>query len=129
MTIGEVIAMVDEIQPNTYDELVKFTWLSELDGKIFNNVVLTHEHDLVDDGEGNMIEPTFTAYTDENEELIAPDEYADLYRHYLMAMIAYANGESERYTNSMVMFNSVYDDFAAWYMRNYKSIIHPLRLF
>lgn len=128
MTIYEVLAMVDEIQPNTYDEKVKMTWLSELDGRVFKDVVLEYEHELVDDGEGNMIEPTFTAYNDENQELIIPDEYADIYRHWLFAQIAYSNGETERYQNSMLMFNSSYQDYTKWYRRNYKSNVYPLKL-
>lgn len=128
MTIYEVLAMVDEIQPNTYDEKVKMTWLSELDGRVFKDVVLEYEHELVDDGEGNMIEPTFTAYDDENQELIIPDEYADIYRHWLFAQIAYSNGETERYQNAMLMFNSSYQDYTKWYRRNHKSKVHPLKL-
>lgn len=128
MTIYEVLAMVDEIQPNTFDEKVKMTWLSELDGRVFNDVVLEYEHELVDDGEGNMIEPTFTAYDDENQELIIPDIYADVYRHWLFAQIAYSNGETERYSNSMLMFNSSYQDYTKWYRRTHKSTVHPFKL-
>ena len=55
MTIGEVLAEVDEINPNTIDDAVKIGWLSKLDGRIFDETILTHEHDLVDDGEGNLV--------------------------------------------------------------------------
>ena len=128
MTIAEVLALVDEIQPNTYDENIKMIWLSELDGKVFNDLVLNYEHELVDDGEGNQVEPTFTAYTSENDELIIPDTYADIYRHFLFSKIAYANGETERYGNSMLMFNSVYDDYSRYYARTHKTYIKPLRI-
>jgi len=131
MTVGEILAMVDEIKPNTFDENLKIAWLSELEGRIFNDIVLTHEHDLVDDGEGNMIEPTFAGYdeTSENEEVIAPDTYADLYRHYLFAQMDYSNGETDRYTNSMIMFNNSYQQFSNWYNSTHKPIQKPLKLF
>ncbi len=131
MTIGDVLAMVDEIQPNTYDEQVKITWLSELDGRVFNDVILQYKHDdlLLEDEEGNKtIEPTFTAYVDDNQELLIPDTYADVYRHYVFAQIAYSNGETERYTNSMMFFNASYQDYTKWYARTHKSVIHPLKL-
>ena len=131
MTISEILALVDDINPNTYDEKIKINWLSELDNKIFTSLVMTCEHVLVDDGEGNLVEPTFTAYTedDEEKELIAPNEFADIYRYYLATQIEYSNGETDRYNNSMLMFNSAYDAFERWYVRNHKSFIKPLRVF
>ena len=39
MTIAEVLAYVDEVKPNTYDENIKIGWLSEVDGKVFNDVI------------------------------------------------------------------------------------------
>lgn len=131
MTVQEILAKVDEIKPNTFDENLKITWLSELEGRIFNDVILTHVHDLVDDGEGNMIEPTFAGFdeTSENEELLAPDTYCDLYRNYVFAQMDFANGETDRYNNSMIMFNKSYNDFCNWYNRTHKPIQKPLKLF
>lgn len=131
MTVEKLLAQVDEVKPNTYDENLKLTWLSELEGRIFDEIILTHKHDLVDDGEGNLIEPTFAGYTEENEdaELLAPDRYCDLYRNYLFAQIDYSNGESDRYTNSMIMFNSSFKDYSNWYNRNHLPIQKPLKLF
>lgn len=130
MTVGEVLALVDEIRPNTFDENLKILWLSELEGRIFNDVILTHEHDLVENEEGELVEPTFTGYdeTSENEELIAPNTYSDLYRNYLFTMMDYSTGETERYTNSMLMFNNSYQQFTDWYNRNHKPIQKPLKL-
>lgn len=34
--------MVDELEPNQYSTTVKLQWLSELDGKIINDVISTH---------------------------------------------------------------------------------------
>ena len=131
MTVGEVLAQADEIRPNTYDENLKITWLSELEGRIFNDIILTHEHDLVEDEEGNLVEPTFSGYdeTSENVEMLAPDIYADLYRNYLFTQIDYSNGETERYTNSMLMFNNSYQQYADWYNRTHKPIQKPLKVF
>lgn len=131
MTISDVLAMVDELKPNSYDENAKITWLSELDGRVFNDVILTHVHDLVDDGEGNMVEPTFTGYdeTSENEELLIPDTYADVYRNWLFAQIDYANGEIDRFNNSMLMYNNSLKEFYDWYNRNNKPLQKPLKVF
>ena len=131
MTINQVLAMVDEINANSYDTKVKIEWLSKLDGRVFNDIILTHEHDLVDDGEGNLIEPTFPGYDDRavDTELLIVDTYSDIYTDYLMAMIAYSNGETERYQNSMIMYNSKYKEYADWYNRTHTPIQKPLKVF
>lgn len=135
MTINQILAMVDEINPNSYDAKVKIDWLSKIDGRVFNDIILTHEHDLVpfDDGteEGTLIEPTFSGYGDVSLDttLLIDDTYSDVYRDYLMGMIAYSNGETERYQNSMIMFNSNYKEYADWYNRTHKPIQKPLMVF
>ncbi len=108
MTISEVLAKVDEIKPNTYDDNIKIGWLSELDGKVFNELVLTHEHE--EDAE-------FTGYTeaDMEKELLIPFPYTDTYTNWLYAMIDYSNGETDRFSNSMVMFNNSYSTYAKYY--------------
>ena len=43
MTTGEIISKVDRLEPNQYDTETKLQWLSQLDGKIISQVILTHE--------------------------------------------------------------------------------------
>lgn len=133
MKIYDVLARVDELKPSQFDDNTKISWLSELDGRIFNTVIMTHVHDLIKktviDEETNeeteeLVEPTFTAYTDEEQELLLDDTYADVYRHWLYAMMDYANGETERYQNSMIMFNSKYQEFCDWYNSTHLPIQH-----
>ena len=124
MRIDEILADVDEIKPNTYDDNVKLRWLSELDGKIFDQIILTHEHEVPEEGE-----LTFEPYQSLSEDLLVPFPYTDLYRHYLFAMIDYSNGETDRYQNSMVMFNASYQEFTNWYNRTHKPISKPLKIF
>ena len=131
MTISELLAEVDEIKPNTREENIKIRWLSELEGKIFNTIYLKHVHDLVEDDDGNEVEPTFEGYTidDEAVELKLPDIYCDVYKNYLFAMIDYSNGETDRYTNSMIMFNTSYQEYANWYNSTHLPIQKPLKVF
>ena len=120
MTIEEVLAEVDEIKPNTFDDNIKIKWISELDGKIFNELILTHEHDS---------EVTFEPYTDMNTELLAEFPYTDIYRHYVFANIDYSNCESDRYQNSMLMFNNAYEEYRKHYNKTHKPIQNILKVF
>ena len=140
MTINQILAMVDEINTNSYDTKIKIDWLSKLDGRVFNDIILSHEHDLVpeegtneedESEEVNLVEPTFSGYDNSSldTELLIDDTYSDVYRDYLMAMIAYSNGETERYQNSMIMFNANYREYANWYNRTHAPIQKPLKVF
>lgn len=54
-------------------------------------------------------------------ELLVPPPHDNIYRTYLGAMIDYANGEYDRYNNSMILFNKQFGSLTAWYARTY----HP----
>lgn len=134
MRISDVLARVDELKPSQFDDNTKIDWLSELDGRIFNTVIMTHVHELikqtvVDEETGEEteveVEPTFKPYSSENEELILDDIFADVYRHWLYAMMDYANGETERYQNSMIMFNSKFQEYKDWYNSTHLPIQYP----
>ena len=47
MTAGEIIAKTDELEPNQYSTELKLGWLSNLDGKIYEAVIKTHEPERV----------------------------------------------------------------------------------
>lgn len=134
MRISDVLARVDELKPSQFDDNTKIDWLSELDGRIFNTVIMTHVHELIkqteiDEETGEEIEvevePTFKPYKTEDEELLLDDIYADVYRHWLYAMMDYANGETERYQNSLIMFNAKYQEFVNYYNSTHLPIQHP----
>ena len=52
-------------------------------------------------------------------ELIISTFHNKLYRSYLIAMIDYANGEYDKYNNTMQMFNRELSEFTEWYARTY----------
>jgi len=53
-------------------------------------------------------------------ELLVNPPHDKLYRSYLTAMIDYANGEYDKYANTMQMFNMEYNEFKRWFMVNYR---------
>lgn len=122
MTINEVITQVDELKPNQISDDIKVRWISVLEGKIIDEIILTHEL-------SEIVE--FNGYTinDMDTELLVPDTYADVYIYYIEAMIDETNNESARYASSMQMFNSAWQDYANYYNRNNKPIGYPLKFF
>lgn len=129
MRADEIIARVDALEPNQYDVPTKLAWLSDLDGKLFAEVILTHEdipagllrRAITDGATGQPVLPPYTAGS---EETIAGPPYGmDLYSYYLMAMIALQNAEASKYNARMISYNAAYQDWANWYNRTHM----PLR--
>ena len=68
--------------------------------------------------------------TDRDTELLVPDTYADLYVQYLMSQVDYYNAEFDRYQNTSMMFNTSYQNFANYWMREHRVLATtPLVLF
>ena len=116
MTIIEAITRVDAIKPNTYSQIDKVKWLSELDGIIKAEIIDTHE------GGENVAFSGYTEYTDLDTKLLVPAPYDEVYIRYLEMQIDYANNEYGKYNNSMVMYNSVYTAFEKYYNREHMPI-------
>lgn len=111
MKIADIIEIVDRQKPNQYEDEDKIHWLSQMDYMVFREVIAAHE-----DGA-----ESFDGYKpgDMSKEVLGGDEFADMYVKWLYAMIDYANQEIDRYTNSMIMFNSLYADFCNAYNRTH----------
>lgn len=117
MTVREAIDIVDGIKPNQYTDEQKMSWLSALDGTINEEIIKTHRENT----DIKTPKLPYTGEKDENNkdiELLAPYPYDDIYKHWLFAQIDYLNSETTKYENSMIMFNSAYMQFWAWYNKN-----------
>ncbi len=114
MTIKELLDAVDQLKPNQYTYAQKIVWLKALDGMIWNKIKLFT-------GELSDREPDPETYTEElmeTTELLLTDPYTEIYTWYVFAMIDVNNGETLRYENDMVMYNTVLNDFLSAYTRD-----------
>lgn len=116
MTIQDVIAETDNLKPNQYDTGSKLRWLSDIEGKIYDDILSVRMGSPVSSC------PKYDLESDFDTDLLAPDTYAQVYVYYLMAMIDYYNAELERYNNSMVMFNMAWDEFARYWYSTHRQI-------
>ena len=109
MTYYDCIRDVDRIEPNAYEVEDKIRWIREIEGQVWTDLFLMQPIGFHVD---NMLE----LY---RQELSIPAPYNKVYRRYLQAMIHYANGEYERYANSMAMFNDAWADLNIWFGQDY----------
>lgn len=113
MTVSEAISLVDRLRPNQFPETIKISWLSKLDGQIFEEIIQTHEGGAAD---------RFTGYgeTSQDEELLVPYPYAeDIYISFLQAQMDRENGETARYNQSISLYNNAFLTFQNWYNRTH----------
>lgn len=113
MTIIEAINRIDSLKPNNYTPEEKIAWLSTLDGIIKTEIIDTHE------GSEAI---TFNGYdtdTPIDTELLVPAPYDDIYIKWLETQIDYTNGDTAKYNNSMIMYNTAYSVFQRHYNRTH----------
>jgi hypothetical protein len=112
MTIKEAIDLTDRLKPNQYGDAEKVSWLSELDGRIWRETILTHERDTTAaDFKG------YAESVDMDTELLIPWPYDTIYRWYLEMMIDDANGETAKYNNSAAKYNTYLQEYKNLYNR------------
>lgn len=109
MTPNKVIERVDSVRPNSYDEELKLSWISELDGMVKRLVM--------QEGEA---EP-YKYPEDMDKELLISFPYDDLYSLYVESMIDYYNREYGNYNNSATMFGDKFTEYKKAYIREHRA--------
>lgn len=110
MILSEVIDRVDAIKPNAFDNDAKTMWINECEGMVQTEVFLLATEEII----------TYTYADDESAELLVRPPHDKLYISYLMAMIDFANGEYNKYQNTMQLFNAQFSEFMRWFAQNYR---------
>jgi hypothetical protein len=113
MTIHEAIARVDAVKPNRYKEAQKIAWLGNLEGQIFNELVLTHEHPPM------IVQLDFNENMDTDQKLIAPHPYDEVYTLCLQSQIDLNNMEIAKYNNSKTLYNNAYQTLVDYWNRTH----------
>ena len=118
MTLIQAVNEADNLKPNMYGLPEKIKWLSRLDQRIFEEVLLMHE--LSDEEkEPFMVEIdgkrifSFCAYNenDQEKELIVQEPYDEMYVHWLSAQIDWNNREYAGFNATNAVFEATYTAF------------------
>ena len=119
MTVQTAIERANDMRAgNTAPDETKIRWLTEIDHRIYNDVILTHHSDA---------EPFDTDRYRNNTsaKLIAEAPYDSLYVYWLMAQIDLMASELTKYNNSLALFKEALKDYKAYYNRNHMPIAKP----
>lgn len=121
MTIKEAIDMVDKLKPNIIPRADKVQWLSDIDGKIYQEILLLHQRNA---GEPELPQ-MFVGYTDEtpeDTELFVPEPHTAIYRYQLEANIDLTNAELAKYNNAAALLSNALQAFSASYTRTHMPV-------
>ena len=116
MTIIDAINSLDALKFNTYTQEDKVDWLSRLDTMVKNQIIDTHE------GVEMIIFQGYTTDTPMETVLLVPAPHDEMYLRWMEAQIDYHNGEYDKYNNAIILFNSVFENYAAYYNQNHKPV-------
>lgn len=120
MTLNEIITLVGELKPHQFEDNVLIGWINAVEGKLVNEVFCMREED---ERIKTLDYSKYDELTDMDTELLVPDPYTDLYKYYLFSMIDLTNEETDRYTNSMIMFNNSWQEFVNYWYRTHKTAL------
>lgn len=101
MTLAKAIENFDSERVNKISLERKIEWISQLDSKIFSEILSTRG---AEDFEWYTVSTPFTT------TLRAPDSYSEIYTLYLNMKMDYMNGEIGRFNNSAMLFNRAYKE-------------------
>ena len=150
MNIQEALDRIDVMRPNMMEKAFKIAALSELDGRIHQEIIRNHE-----DGHRPPMtlmeriiflspeqrrteawipeEEEFrgdTTETDPGTELLAPFPYDEIYTYWLATKVDLQNQEMEKYGNDRILFNNAWNELNDWYTRTHmpKQRVKELRI-
>lgn len=109
-TLKEIIALVDELNPNAYSNNIKAQWVNEVEAYIQTEIYNVAPLDVV----------SYTDYEESKDKELSLDAVNDkIYLTYLQAMIDFSNKEYQAFNNDIALYNTYIDTYAKWYVRTH----------
>ncbi|MCM1286516.1 MAG: hypothetical protein NC213_09935 [Acetobacter sp.] len=114
ITLEEAITYFDEQCPNQYTREDKIGWISELDEQIYEEIIKPRMNPPVTEFNG------YDENTDNDTTLLVPSVFKEIYRYWLEKSVDFNNREIGAFNNAMLMYQTYYDNYFAWYNRNHR---------
>ena len=112
MTIQQAMDKADRMKPNMMPVEDKIGFLSEIEGKIHEEIIMTHEHTAEEE-----TRPEYDSNTPRTTEMLVPAPYDMIYVYWLMAQIDHVNQEMDKYNNDRSLFEDAWGNFADYWNR------------
>lgn len=118
MKIGEVLEEIRQLKPSQIAEEMMIRWLSDLDMRIFEEVIVQR----VPDADTPETFEQYTLESTETELLVKEPDAREVYRWWLEMQIDLANQEYDKYENSASLFNTALSTWRRKYARTHRQL-------
>ena len=121
MTPSEAIAKADRNRPNMMAEQDKYDLLNEIEGRVYYEILMKHEHDaeLEKPHYAPAEEVDNNEEPEEEPEMLVPDEYAKLYVYWMYCAIDELNKEFDLYNSDRALFEDAWGNFGDYWTREH----------
>lgn len=103
MKVHELIEYVKRAKPSALEDNDLYGWLNDVECQVYNYI----NKRIEDMGEVPVYEQG------SEKELLINNQYKDVYAWYVKAQIDINADDIEKYTNSMIMFNTYWENWTA----------------
>ena len=114
MTLQEVLSTTDELKANMMSEATKIRFISEIEGRVHQEILMKHEHT-----EEEETLPVYDDNTDPSTMMLVPAPYDMLYVYWLMSKIDMLNQEPDKEYNNSVRFDKAWNEFSDYWTREH----------
>lgn len=116
MTIQEALSLTDELKANMMVSSTKIRYLSELEGKIWHEILTKHKDNPAEEC------PAYDETTDQTTEMLVPAPYDMVYVYWLFCQIDMMNQEMDKYNNDRALFENAWREFGDYWTREHMPI-------
>lgn len=116
MTVNDIILKIRaEKDSAQISEAQLLKYLSRIEKTVYTEIVSVRQG-----REDIKSAPIYDSETDFETELLADDEYAELYFFYLCSKIDLNNCDIDLYNNDMIMFNTIFQEYKNSYFAEHR---------
>ena len=113
MTANEALNQVAQVRPFAYPQEMLGRWVMELEGSLWTEFFSKYEGA---DGSGRA-----KSYPEDGDvTLLVPDEWANVYTLYLLAMVDFYDRNWTAYSGSNAMYSAALDEFRKEWHRTHR---------
>lgn len=105
MKVERLIATLDAIKENTVNDDTKLVWINEVEGRIACEI---HKKTTAE----------IRSLVSGSDELSVPEPYSRIYILYLVAMIAFTQGEYDLYSRTVIEYETAFSEYAKYVIRS-----------
>ena len=118
MTVAQLLSQIDQLNPNDMGNAQKTAWILTLEKQLADEVLDTHQLSAQEEAQRQRIHALQSLSAE--DVLLAPDQYAEVYRRYVDAQIAMAACDTVAYENAQALHNNALLTYKNYFNRTHR---------